>query len=225
MCKDKQPASENEALQRKKEGRAEPERGRRGSEPSGEVAPFGAQLAKGRDVYDAALRRRKLRPADPFGIESVATGPQPSGGACREPFGELQPSARGRLRAAALPRAFSRGSKPAERAHDADAKCGPPRAEASARRSLAGSKPFGSGLRPAALKRALATFADGGRRAASSLLRTCRSAAGGGSERHALSREAAPLNPQKTKTAHERNTFVGCEPFSDSRYRMSIASP
>ncbi len=149
MCKDKQPASENEALQRKKEGRAEPERGRRGSEPSGEVAPFGAQLAKGRDVYDAGLRRRKLRPADPFGIESVATGPQPSGGACREPFGELQPSARGRLRAAALPRAFSRGSKPAERAHDADAKCGPPQAGGCGPPIPYGIKPFGSKLRPA----------------------------------------------------------------------------
>ncbi len=40
------------------------------------------------------------RPANPCGIERVATGPQPSGEACREPFGELQPSARGRLRAA-----------------------------------------------------------------------------------------------------------------------------
>ncbi len=58
---------------------------------------------------------------------------QPSGEACDE-LCELQPFAKGRLRAAALLRAYSRGTKPAEDAHVCQ-NCGPPRAEASARRT------------------------------------------------------------------------------------------
>ena len=43
----------------------------------------------------------RFGPPAPHGIETVATGPQPSGGGS-EPLGEWQPSARGRLRAADL---------------------------------------------------------------------------------------------------------------------------
>ncbi len=224
MCKDKQPASENEALQRKKEGRAEPERGRRGSEPSGEVAPFGAQLAKRSHAPELrAFAAESCGPPIPRGIESVATGPQPSGGACREPFGELEPSARGRLRAAALTcdlnsgrslrsaRTFAKTAGLRRRKlrlvalkrepvrQRIAARCAEARPGNVRRRRQAGSEQPAANL----------PFCRRGRR------RTARAVA-----------RCAPLNPpKKTKTAPERNTFGGCEPFSDSRYRMSIASP
>ncbi len=44
---------------------------------------------------------RSCGPPIPAGPNLSTSKPQPSGGACCEPFGELQPSARGRLRAAA----------------------------------------------------------------------------------------------------------------------------
>ncbi len=53
----------------------------------------------GPPLREAAARRTYVR--FPF-------DPQPSGGTCREPFGELQTSARGRLRAAALSRELVR---------------------------------------------------------------------------------------------------------------------